>query len=202
MVTGLTVRRELMDSGRAASLKPVEVENWTSLIGGGHRRGPLDADVVILEFGDFECPACSHFATSILSPIMRKYPDHVAHVFRHWPLDYHRMALPAAEAAECAGQQGRFFEFHDALFVMRDSLGLRPFSRFAEDAGVSDAADFEECLRQPGPLRPAIERDIAAAAAAGGSGTPTIIVNGLRLPETPTVEELEAYVIEAMESKR
>jgi hypothetical protein len=83
------------------------VGNWADLEQAGHRIGPASAKLTIVEFGDFECPACGEFEHT-LQQVRRAYPKDVAVVFRHWPLPYHKLAYPAARAAECAADQGRF----------------------------------------------------------------------------------------------
>ncbi len=159
--------------------KPVPVENWESYAKVGHRIGPENASVTILEFGDFECPACQYFATHSWAGIHDKYPNDVALIFRHWPLSIHKFSYAAARAAECAGNQGRFEEMHDRLFKKQDSLGLKPFEEFARESGVKDLKAFEACSHAKGPV-PAVDTDSGAARSLGGMGTPTIVINGIR----------------------
>jgi protein-disulfide isomerase len=154
------------------------VADWENYLIGGHARGPENAALTILEFGDYECPFCTRFAATS-QRILAAYPEQVRLVYRHWPLPNHRFAYPAARAAECAGEQDRFWEYHDLLYENADSLGLVPFTDLAVRAGVPDVSKYEQCTRRSTPV-PAIEAGIRDAAAAGGSGTPTIIVNGVR----------------------
>lgn len=156
---------------------PQQVENWTELASSGHRIGPPDTPLTIVVFADFECPACGVFANTTFPAFARKYPGAAALVYRHWPLPQHRFAYAAARAAECAAAQGRFDALHEALFARQDEIGLKSFAEFAVRAGVPDLAAFTVCHEQSGKVD-AIERDIDAVVALGGTGTPTVIVNG------------------------
>jgi protein-disulfide isomerase len=153
------------------------VANWEKYLQGGHARGPDSAPVTILEFGDYECPFCVRFAATT-HRILAAYPTQVRLVYRHWPLPNHRFAYPAARAAECAGEQGRFWEFHDLIYAKADSLGLLPFSEVAERVGMPDIGKYRLCTQQTITVQ-AIEDGIHDAQLAGGTGTPTIIVNGV-----------------------
>lgn len=171
------------------------IPDWQRFERGGHRMGPSDAKVTILEFGDFECPACGAFA-SAARKVLPHHKDEVSVVFRHWPLAYHRLAYPAARAAECAGNQGRFAQYHDLLYSKQDSLGLISFAELAERAGVGDMQSFESCTRSSRSV-PAIDSGTAAARSLGARGTPTLIVNGVLLSSVPDSTELESLISEA-----
>jgi protein-disulfide isomerase len=157
-----------------------EIPDWVKYAKPGHRIGSEEAKVVIIEFADFECPACRSFEVSALAGVRAKYPDDVAIYYRHWPLSYHRFAYPAARAAECAAAAGRFTEMHDVLYRKQDSLGLKAFSSFAKEAGVTDIEEFDECNGVSTPVD-RIEADIVAVGELGGQGTPTVIVAGRML---------------------
>jgi hypothetical protein len=120
----------------------------------------------------------SPFAAGGLAGAKSLAGDKLRVTVRHLPLPYHRLARPAAHAAECAGAQHRFWEMHDLLFAKADSLGIKSIDSFARDAGVADSTEFracEEALRFSGR----IETDLALAQAIGAPGTPTIILNGV-----------------------
>lgn len=190
IVTGLVVRRELFSSPAATASVALEsrtVPDWRSYAR-GQRMGPADAKVTIVEFSDFECPFCRATAAR-LRAVRAKYPRDVAVVYRHYPLPYHAHAVEAARASLCAARQGRFEAFHDLLFA-QDSLGMVPWSRLAQSAGVRDPAGFERCMRLPGPS-PEIERDLREGARLGVRGTPTLLVNERLLDGAPpgTLEE-------------
>lgn len=197
--TGIMVRREFFPGSRPGSsdATPVTIKDWAKYAAAGHRMGPVDAPVTIIEFADFECPVCKVFTLGALKAILEKYPTEVAVVFRHWPLEYHRFAYPTARAAECAGAQGRFEQFHDLAYQHQDSLGLKSYESFARESGVADIRAFEECNRSSDPV-PSIEADAKAAKDIGGRGTPTIVINGQRLAGAPDSASFERFVRDAI----
>lgn len=107
------------------------------------------------------------------------------------------LGVHAARAAECAAAQGRFEQFHDAVYAKQDSLGLKSFASFARDAGVPDSVAFGACNDGTAPV-PVVQRDIAAAGALGGTGTPTLLVNDLMLPGAPDSTRFDQYVRRAL----
>jgi protein-disulfide isomerase len=174
VITALRVRDALRPAPAAAqrgpaSTDPVPVPDWQQYAAVGHRMGPANAPVTIIEFADFECPVCRKFELGALRYIRNRYPNDVQVVFRHWPLPYHRFAYPAARAAECAGAQGKFEAYHDLLYEKQDSLGLKSFDSFARDAGVADLTVFATCDTATLPVA-VIARDSAAARRIGGRG--------------------------------
>lgn len=179
----------------------IAVEDWGLLVGSGHRFGPVAAPVVIVEFGDFECPACRQFHQHALRMIRDSFADSVALVYRHWPLEYHRFALPAAQAFECAAMQGKGETMHDLLYEKQDSLGLKPFSSFARDAGVERMDEWEAC--NAGDIEfPQIQDDAQLIRKIGGRGTPTLIVNGSRFAHVPDAARLLEVVDSLLASAR
>jgi Na+/H+ antiporter NhaA len=142
-----------------------------------HIRGPLDAPVTVLEYGDFECPYCGQ-AEPVLRELLRDFGD-VAYVWRHLPLnDVHPNAQRAAEAAEAAAEQGAFWEMHDLLLEHQDALAYRDLIGYAGRLGL-DVERFQEDLRtRNGAGR--IAQDVDSADLSGVSGTPTFFVNDLR----------------------
>jgi len=142
-----------------------------------HIRGPVDAPVTVLEYGDFECPYCGQ-AEPVLRALLREYGD-VAYVWRNLPLnDVHPNAQRAAEAAEAAAEQGAFWEMHDLLLERQDALGYRDLVGYARELGL-DVERFQDDLRtRTGAGR--IAEDVDSADLSGVSGTPTFFVNSLR----------------------
>ena len=122
-------------------------------------------------------------------------------VFRHWPLPYHPLAYPAARAAECAGVQGKFTEFSDALYAQQDSLGVKSFAAFAADAGVPDLPRFAACGLTNDKI-PEVERDTKTALALKGRGTPTIIIDGEMLAGVPDSAQLDDLIRKAFARAR
>jgi protein-disulfide isomerase len=178
---------------------PVQVSQWERLLQRGHWIGPRDASVVIVEFGDYECPVCAAYHRSTLQPFLSDHHEQAALVFLHWPLDYHRFAYPAARASECAAAQGQFAAYHELLYAKQDSLGLKSFHDIGVDARVPDMRQFDQCNRSTNTVA-RIDADIADAIAVGGTGTPTIIVNGFRYGRSPTRGQLDSVL--ASEAQR
>jgi protein-disulfide isomerase/uncharacterized membrane protein len=152
-----------------------------------HVKGAPDAPLTIVEFSDFECPACRQ-AFGDLRELVRSRPD-VRLVFRHFPLDsrcnaqmqrqLHPAACQAAAAAECAGKLGRFWEYHDLLFENQKALDRESLFRYAREVGL-DIPAFRACLDDPATMD-RITADVAAGARLGIESTPTIFINGRRI---------------------
>lgn len=181
-VTALVVRREFFAPPQFAlrnnEVAPELVDDWEAVASQGHALTPAGGALTIVVFSDFECPACGNLSREVLPQLIREHPAQISVRYRHWPLtSIHRFALPAARASECAGAQGRFREFHDAIFAQQDQLGLKTFLEFAGEAGVADLPKFDACARDTSRVE-AIQRDIQAAEQLGGRGTPTVVVNG------------------------
>jgi Na+/H+ antiporter NhaA len=142
-----------------------------------HVRGPADAAVTLLEYGDLECPFCGQ-AEGVIRELLSDFGD-LRYVWRHLPLnDVHPHAQLAAEAAEAAAAQGRFWEMHDSLLAHQDALTLRDLVGEAEGLGL-DVERFRTHLRKrKGAAR--IAEDVDSADASGVSGTPTFFINGHR----------------------
>jgi protein-disulfide isomerase len=143
-----------------------------------HVRGRPDAPVTLVEYGDFECPYCGR-AESIVRELLVEAGEDLRYVFRHLPLnDVHLHAQMAAEAAEAAAAQGRFWEMHDLLFAHQDALTFNDLVGYAGDLGL-DVERFAAELRN-GEHTNRVELDVESADASGVSGTPTFFVNGRR----------------------
>ena len=196
LTTGVVVYKQLLAPAErppaAASPEPVFVENWQAHLEKAVRLGPPDAAVKLIEFADFECPYCARFH-EMLRELRTKYPEAVAVYFVHYPLEMHRFAEPAARAAECAGQQGRFEAMHDVLFTQQRSIGLKNWSEFAAEAGVADLSMFESCRKSTDPL-PRVMDGRQLADELQVKGTPTLLVNGWKLGSPPGRGELERMV--------
>ncbi|HLK11600.1 MAG TPA: thioredoxin domain-containing protein [Candidatus Binatia bacterium] len=179
-----------------------------------HTKGNPDAPVTIVEFSDFECPACAE-AFRDLKDLLRSRDD-VRVVFRYFPLDAscnaalqgrspHPDACLAAFAAECAGEQHRFWEYHDLLFENQRALDRDSLFRYARDLGL-DIAAFRACLDAPA-TREQVERDVAAGIAFGVASTPTLFINGrtvdgaLERPYYDYALAIEKHALEAQASR-
>lgn len=141
-----------------------------------HVFGDKNAPVVMIEYSDFQCPFCLRFHPTI-KQILKEYPDKVAWVYRHFPLDsIHQHARRAAEASECAAEQGKFFEYADELFNNQSNLGEDLYTQLASKLGL-DTGQFEDCLSS-GKYKTKINADVSSGQAAGVRGTPATFING------------------------
>lgn len=156
-----------------------------------HIRGPADAPITLVEYGDLECPYCGR-AESILRELLADFGD-LRYVWRHLPLsDVHPWAQLAAEAAEAAAAQGKFWEMHDLLLEHRGPLGLRDLVGYAERLEL-DVERFEDDLRRHSGAGQ-IAEDVDSADLSGVSGTPTFFINERRRQGAYDVATLAAAV--------
>ena len=142
-------------------------------------KGGKDAKVTIVEYSDFECPFCGR-AFPTVEQVMETYGDDVRLVYRHFPLNsIHPQAQKAAEASECAADQGKFWDYHDKLFANQDgvSAGVTQFKKWAVELGLN-AAKFNSCL-DSGEKAAAVQEDADSGSAAGVTGTPAFFINGV-----------------------
>ncbi len=150
---------------------PVNLEN-------AHRRGPADAPVTLVEFSDFQCPFCRRVQPTLES-LFDEYEGKISWVYKDLPLtSIHPDAVGAAEAARCAGDQGKFWEYRDALFA--ESRVTKQIHPKIVEALDLDTTAFEECLSTK-KYNQAVQADGAEAKSLGISGTPAFIVNGILL---------------------
>lgn len=161
-----------------------------------HIRGPKDAPVTLVEYGDFQCPYCGQ-AEPVVRELLAEFGADLRFVFRHLPLeDVHEHARLAAEAAEAAGAQGSFWEMFDLLFAHQDALTADDLLDYARTLGL-DVARFSADLRKrKHALR--VERDIDSADQSGVTGTPTFFANGLRHHGAFDIDSLQALVRAAL----
>jgi len=157
-----------------------------------HIRGPVEAPVTVVEYGDFECPFCG-MAEPVVRELLVGFATDVRYVWRHLPLtDVHANAQLAAEAAEAAADQGAFWEMHDLLLEHQDALGPRDLVGYAERLGL-DVERFETTLRgHETTIR--VAEDVDSADLSGVSGTPTFFINGRRHYGAYDIETLSAAV--------
>jgi protein-disulfide isomerase len=143
-----------------------------------HLLGRRDAAVTLVEYGDYQCPFCGH-AHSVVRSLVQRLGERLCFAFRHFPITAsHSHAQLAAEAAEAAGAQGRFWPMHDHLFANQQALAPAQLVRYAADLGL-DLAAFEDDLRSHRFL-PKVHADQRSGALSGVNGTPTFFIDGLR----------------------
>jgi Na+/H+ antiporter NhaA len=159
-----------------------------------HTRGPVDAPVTVVEYGDFECPYCGQ-AEPVVRELLGDFGD-VRYVWRHLPLsDVHVSAQLAAEASEAASDQGAFWEMHDLLLGHQDALHFKDLIRYADQLGL-DVDGFTEFLRQHDGA-PRVAEDIDSADLSGVTGTPTFFINGRRHYGAYDIDTLSKAVVAA-----
>jgi protein-disulfide isomerase len=142
--------------------------------------GPADAPVTIIEFSDFQCPYCARFNADTLPQILSDYGDRVRFVYRDFPLtSLHVNALKAAEASECANEQGAYWKYHDLLFQNQSALDDASLKNYAASLGL-DTATFNQCLDSDKYMSE-IQKDYQDGVAAGVQGTPAFFINGMPL---------------------
>lgn len=157
---------------------PEDTVNMDALIENDAILGDKNAPVTIVEFSDYECPYCARFQSETLSLIKEQYIDtgKVRLIYRDFPLSFHPNAQKAAEAAECAGDQGKYYEMHDMLFENGVSGGVSQYKQYAKQIDL-DEAEFASCL-DSGKHVSEIQSDFRDGQTVGITGTPGFIING------------------------
>lgn len=169
-------------------------QDWQDLLRFGRYIGDTGAPIQLIEFADLECPACRGFHLRTLPLLREEFGPQVGLAIIHLPLAIHRFARAAAQAAECAAEQGWFGPFVEVTFAKQDSLGLKPWSSFAEEAKVPDGEAFSQCIARP-DTPPLVDSGMAAGRRLGIHATPTVLVNGWRVA-SPSAGELARVVKE------
>jgi protein-disulfide isomerase len=163
-------------------------------IEGEPSRGAVNARVTLVEFTDFECPDCAAMHP-VLDEVLKSYADRVRLVVRNYPLPKHSHAQKAAEAADAANAQGKFFEYTALLFKRQSALDVASLKKYATELGLVRTR-FDAEL-DGGKYADEVRQDIDDGLLYGVEGTPTIFVNGVRLRE-PTAEALRAAIERAL----
>ncbi|MFH1364782.1 MAG: thioredoxin domain-containing protein, partial [Candidatus Aenigmatarchaeota archaeon] len=140
------------------------------------------------------CPFCSRFYSDAYQKIITEYVDtgKAKIVYRDFPLSFHPQAQPAAEAAECAGEQGMFWEYHDKIFENQGALSTESYKQWAADLGLN-TEQFNSCF-DSGTYRSEVQKDFADGQAAGVSGTPTFFINGQKLVGAQPFEAFKGVI--------
>lgn len=172
-----------------------------------HTLGEGSTGVVLVEYGDFQCPACASYHPT-LKEVKEKYKDHITFQFRHFPLEaIHKNARAGSRAAEAAALQGKFWEMHDYLYENQaawqsanDPLNL--FESYARAIGVPDLEKFKTDMRSSA-VNAVITADLNAGRALEANSTPTFILDGKKLEENPapTLESFSQVIDEAIRNK-
>ena len=150
-------------------------------------RGTTTPQAVLVEYGDFQCPACRSYQP-VVNQLMNEFGDRIEKAYRHFPLPQHRNAKAAAAAAEAAGRQGKFWEMSDMLYEKQDewSSEANPENRLRGYAAAMnlDLSQFQKDLNDPAIMQK-IESDARSGTTAGVNSTPTFFLNGKALANPP-----------------
>jgi protein-disulfide isomerase len=161
----------------------------------GPAKGPKTAKVTIVEFSDFQCPYCSR-GKKVMEEVVAKYGDKVRLVFRDFPLDFHDKAQKAAEAGQCANDQGKFWAMHDWMFDNQQTLDIPALKGAAKTMGM-DSTAFDSCL-DSGKHAALIKKNTKDGQEAGVRGTPAFFVNGVFLSGALPFEKFKTEIDRAL----
>ncbi len=178
-VLGMFVHSRVSDGGASASTLAQRTSSAQPTVSADDdpSRGPADARVTVIEYADFQCPYCGRFHVQTWPQLLQQYGDRVRFVYRDFPLSaLHPYAEKAAEAGDCAQEQGKFWEYHDALYTNQTALDRASLSRYAQNVGL-DTARFDSCV-DSGKHAAEVANDLQEGTVAGVTGTPAFLVNG------------------------
>lgn len=154
-------------------------------------KGPADAPITIVEFSEFECPFCKRVYPT-LQQLYDDYEGQIRWAYRHNPLPFHEQAIPAAQAAQAALMQDKFWEFHDELYQNQDSLGEKLYVEIAEKLGL-DVEQFN-ADRNSEEVAAQVEADLQTAQEIGAQGTPYVVVGGVPVSGAQPYQNFAAIV--------
>jgi protein-disulfide isomerase len=160
-----------------------------------HAQGPADAPITLVEYGDYQCPYCGR-AYPIVKKVQQHFGDRLRFVFRNFPLnEIHPNAEAAAEVAEAAGANGKFWEMHDLLYENQQNLGAPLFSELIEQLGLPESA-MRKALENR-EFEPRVRADFTGGVRSGVNGTPTFFINGHRHDAAFDYDDLVAAIEQA-----
>ncbi len=191
LLTALVVFGSQAES--SPSVEPIAVNKGELVRDNSYQTGPKDAPIQLVEFADFQCPAC-RATEPTLKQLLSEYGDKIHFIYRNFPLSIHNNADTAALAAEAAGAQGKFWEMKALLYENQNewNVAINPsniFNRYAKNLGL-DEEKFQASIKDQG-LIDKIRRDKGDSAALNLSGTPTLFVNGVQYQDVPSYEKLK-----------
>ncbi len=153
--------------------------------------GPEDAPVTIVQFAEFQCPYCGR-AKDVIDQVMEKYEGKIRMVYRDFPLSFHDRAIPAAVAANCAGEQGQYWPMFDALMSNQRALSDEDLTKHATTLGL-DLAKWNTCRQDPAQAAE-VQKDFEDGTKAGVQGTPAFFINGIFLNGAVPLEQFTAII--------
>ena len=179
---------------RADVQDDIETPKVNVSINDEHVLGELDAPVTIIEFSDFQCPFCKRFRDQTFDKIKEKYIDtgKVRFVYMNFPLKSHENSQKAAEAAECAHEQGKFWEYHDILFENQQKLAVEDLKKYSADFGL-DTEKFNDCL-DSGKMKDEVNKDFEDGITYGVQGTPAFFINDMALSGAQSFEKFKSII--------
>ena len=184
----------------AVHLEPPPVHRLEVLIDGAPFKGPPKAPVTMVKFEDFHCPYCKK-AQPTVAQVLSKYGNKVRLVHRDFPIDsIHPAARKAHEAARCANEQGKFWQYHDVLYTNAPKADVADLKRYAKEVGL-DVPAFEKCVAS-GKFRDAVQKDVDEGARLGVNGTPSFFINGRLLSGAQPLESFASIIDEELSRAR
>lgn len=186
---------------KSKSSAPGGGSNSSQESGSNHVLGNNTTGVTLVEFGDYQCPACYQYYP-LVKQVQEKYNDQISFQFRNFPLvQIHPNAMISARAAEAAGLQGKFWEMHDLLYTNQNDWAQvgspsSIFVQYAQQLGL-DTAKFEEDMNSAAVLA-IINGDVSAAQSLGATGTPTFVLNGKKIESPATLEAFSEVIDKAI----
>ena len=194
-------RQQYVDSLKAKTAVKISLDPPRQKVDAAGRpeMGPKNAPIEIVEFSDFQCPFCFR-ATPTVKQMLSTYGDRVHFVYRHFPLPNHPNARPAAEAAACAEDQGKFWPFHDRLFTNQTKLSDADLKQHASALGL-DAGKFSDCVDNH-KAQKRVEDDIAAGTALGVTGTPAFFINGRQVEGAVPFNDFKVIIDEELSARK
>ncbi len=178
-------------------VKPIE--RVTVSMDDDHQKGPKDAPVQIIEFTDFQCPFCGR-ARPTVAKVIETYGDKVVYVLRDFPLDGHALAQDAAEAAQCAGVQNKYWEYSNILWQNQGALEVANLKKFAKELGL-DTEKFNQCLDSD-QFAQEVKKDLQDGVKAGVSGTPAFFINGRLISGARPFKDFKKIIDEELKSAK
>ncbi len=181
------------------SEKPQQIKTATfEITKNNHIKGNLNAPITLVVFSDFQCSYCARFEDT-LTKTLENYKDKVQIVFKHYPLSFHKNAQKAAEAAECASEQEKFWEMHDKLFVNQAQFSIDNFRKWAKELNL-DSKKFNSCLDSE-KYSEKVKNDLAEGQLKGVEGTPATFVNGKLVSGALPFEDFKPIIDADIENK-
>ena len=166
---------------------------------GAYAKGPANAPIQLVEFSDFHCPFCRRVEPTI-AEVLKKYDGKIRFVYKDFPIDsLHPQARAAAEAARCAGEQGKFWEFHGKVYAGPTEASAATMQGFAKEVGL-DAAAFETC-RSGRKYQSQVQADIIEGTKLGVNGTPGFFINGRFLSGAQPIEAFSKIIDEELQAR-